>query len=122
MVAHCRLLVVEDDPTSRRLLASLLVNMGYNVTSAATGEEAMSVLYSEEWCDAVLTDVVMPGISGIELANCVHDVRPEVPVVLVTGAASAIDLAANLGMLALCKPITRERLAAVLDEALDAPA
>ena len=57
-------LLVEDDPTSRQFMATLLSDMGYAVTSAATGDEAMNYIYSEESCDIVLTDVVMPGMHG----------------------------------------------------------
>jgi CheY-like chemotaxis protein len=121
MIAHSHLLVVEGDPSTRRLLASLLLQMGYNVTSAATGEEALSVLYSEEWCDAVLTDTLLPGISGLELAARVHAVRADVPVVFVAGRARECPPAADPDGVAPAVPITRERLAAVLHDALDSP-
>jgi len=121
--AHLRsthsILVVEDDPTSRRLLASLLVEMGYDVTSAAGGEEALRYLYSEQTCDAVISDMIMPGMSGIELAARARDARPGLPVVFVTGKPDALELSIRVGSLALCKPVTRERLDGILQDALE---
>ena len=120
MASRHTILVVEDDPTSRRLLASLLVDMGYDVTSAAGGEEALSYLYSEHTCDAVVSDMVMPGMSGVELAARAREARPGVPVVFVTGKPDALDVSIQLGTLALCKPVTRESLSGVLESAFDA--
>ena len=85
MARLANVLLVEDDPTSRRLMAMLLSDMGYAVTSAASGDEAMRYIYSEESCDLVLTDVVMPGMSGLEFANRTRDARPGLPLLLVTG-------------------------------------
>jgi CheY-like chemotaxis protein len=112
-------LVVEDDPTSRRLLATLLADVGYDVTSAASGEEGMAYLYSEHTCDVVLSDIIMPGMSGVELARRARDARPGLPVILVTGKTDAIELSIKTGSLALCKPVTRDSLSGVLEEALD---
>jgi CheY-like chemotaxis protein len=63
------ILLVEDDPTSRYFMAALLSDMGYTVTSTASGDEALQFLYSEEPCDLVFADIVLPGMSGIELAR-----------------------------------------------------
>ena len=114
-----RILLVEDDPASRHLLSSMLVEMGYGVTSVADGDEAIRYLYSEESCDLVLSDLVMPAMSGVELARLTRDARPGLPFVFVTGKPGAIDAALAFGSVALPKPITRERLAQVLSATLD---
>jgi len=118
MARLANVLLVEDDPTSRRLMAMLLSDMGYAVTSAASGDEAMRYIYSEESCDIVLTDVVMPGMSGLEFANRTRDARPGLPLLLVTGNPDGMQAALDAGALPLPKPISRTRLAGILDDAL----
>jgi CheY-like chemotaxis protein len=112
------ILLVEDDPTSRHLMAAMLSDMGYGVTSAANGNEALQFLYSEESCDVVFADIVMPGMSGIELARRTSEARPGLPTVLVTGRTEGWKEAIDAGALALPKPVSRERLADVLADAL----
>jgi CheY-like chemotaxis protein len=114
------LLLVDDDPGSRCLMAGLLANMGYHVTSAAGGDEALSFLYSESQCDLVLCDIYMPGMSGIELAQRSRDARPGLPLLFVTGRAEGVDRSIEAGILALRKPVTRDMLSRVIDEALAA--
>src|SRR5262245_20150864 len=99
-------------------MAAMLLDMGYGVTSAAGADEALHFLYTEESCDLVLSDVMMPGMSGIELAHRVHDARPGLPLVLITGIPHAIDVAVATGSLAVPKPVTRTRLADILEDAL----
>jgi CheY-like chemotaxis protein len=115
------ILLVDDEPTSRYLMAALLVDMGYAVTSAASGDEAMHVLQSKEACDLLLSDVVMPGMSGVELARQSREARPGLPAVLVTGKAEGWRTALEEGALAMSKPVNRERLANVLSDALRTP-
>lgn len=113
-----RILLVEDDAASRRLLAAMLHEMGNAVTSAASGDEALRYLYAEEGCDVVISDILMPNMSGIELARRMRDARPGLPVIFVTGEPSGIDIALDNGALALPKPVVRSTLSEVLDEAL----
>jgi CheY-like chemotaxis protein len=112
------LLLVDDDPTSRCLMAGLLVDMGYHVTSAAGGDEALNFLYSESACDLVLADVCMPGMSGIELARRTRDARPGMPVLFVTGRAEGIAQSLDAGVFAIRKPVSRDVLTRVIDDAL----
>ena len=58
-------------------------------------------------------------MSGIELRARAQDVRSGLPVVLVTGRPKAIDLSIGIGSIALCKPVTRDALKAVLDDVFD---
>ena len=118
MADRPNLLLVEDDATSRRLLTSLLVLMGYDVTSAASGNEALLYLYSERACDAVVTDVIMPGMSGLELAKRARDTRPGLPIVCITGNLEGVDLTRTTDMITLRKPISSDRLGEALDKVL----
>ena len=115
------ILLVDDEPTSRHLMAALLADMGYVVTSAASGDEAMRFLSSKQACDVLFSDVVMPGMSGPELARRSREARPGLPTILVTGKAEGWRITLEEGALAMSKPVNRERLANVLAEALSAP-
>jgi len=79
-----RLLVVDDMEAMRLALEDCLRMQGYEVESAASGEEALEILRSQRF-DLLLTDQAMPGISGIELAELAARVHPDVPIVLLTG-------------------------------------
>jgi putative two-component system response regulator len=79
-----RLLVVDDMEAMRLALEDCLRLQGYDVVSAASGEEALEHLRSQRF-DLLLTDQGMPGISGIELAEVTARIHPDVPIVLLTG-------------------------------------
>ena len=79
-----RLLVVDDMEAMRLALEDCLRLQGYDVVSAASGEEALDFLRSQRF-DLLLTDQAMPGLSGIELAEVTVRIHPDVPVVLLTG-------------------------------------
>jgi DNA-binding NtrC family response regulator len=117
-MSHANVLVVEDDPRARELMSALLIDMGYQVTSTENGDEALRYLYSEEACDVILSDVVMPGMSGVELARRCQEARPGLPVVLISGKPEGIASAMRSPSLALAKPFTRGRLSEMLDTAL----
>jgi CheY-like chemotaxis protein len=112
------ILLVEDDASVRRLLAILLESAGYRVTAAADGAEALAIVAeSQRRFDLLLSDYVMPGQSGLELANALRASWPELHVVLMTGHAEIPGSAvAELprGAELLGKPFTREQLQRVI--------
>jgi two-component system cell cycle sensor histidine kinase/response regulator CckA len=77
-------LVVEDAPAVRVLASRMLQNGGYRVVEAGSGDEALR-LAAECAPDVLLTDVVMPGMSGGDLADALRGVLPELPVVFMSG-------------------------------------
>ncbi len=79
-----RLLIVDDMESMRMALEDTLRLHGYEVISAASGEEALQLLRSQRF-DLLLTDQAMPGLSGIELAEATARIHPDVPIVLLTG-------------------------------------
>jgi CheY-like chemotaxis protein len=80
-----RVLIVEDEPDLIDVAASLFTSMGYEVTTATSGQEAMEVLERDEF-DILFTDVVMPnGISGIELASYARAQHPNTKIMLASG-------------------------------------
>ena len=79
--------MVDDDASTRTVMAAGLGDDGYEVRTAASAEEALPLVMQERF-DAVVTDVVMGGMSGIALLRKIRDVRPALPVVVITGYGS----------------------------------
>ena len=105
-----RILVVEDDLFFRQMYADLLTEEGYDVATAASGDEALDLLGKRD-CQLVISDLVMPGMSGIELLSRVKQQSPTVDVILVTGHAnleSAILALKNGARDYLLKPFNHE--------------
>ena len=88
-----RLLCVDDDSAFRQFYQNLLGSYGYEVTVAANGPQALRVLLSHK-VDAVLTDMEMPEMTGAELAVRLKKMRPELPVLLVSGSKAQGSLSA----------------------------
>jgi len=84
MDALRKVLVVDDDPVVGKSFDRVLSGKGYAVITARNGEEALSKLNAEDY-DVVFTDIKMPGMSGLEVAERVKASRPWLPVVIVTG-------------------------------------
>lgn len=87
MSALHKVLVVDDDPVVGRSFDRVLSGKGYAVITAASGQEALNKLETENY-DVVFTDIKMPGMSGLEMAEQVKQRRPWLPVVIVTGYGS----------------------------------
>jgi CheY-like chemotaxis protein len=79
-----KILVVDDDPVVGKSFDRVLTGKGYAVITAADGEEALRKLSTETY-DLVFTDIRMPGMSGLEVAERVKTSQPWLPVVIVTG-------------------------------------
>ena len=78
-----RILIVEDDEKLRSLMSSMITMMGFEVTSAASGDEALNQFEKKPF-DLVLTDLNMPGMDGWRLARHIKSLSPDTPVVLST--------------------------------------
>jgi len=87
MSALRKVLVVDDDPVVAKSFDRVLSGKGYAVITAASGQEALNKLETEDY-DVVFTDIKMPGMSGLEMAEQVKERRPWLPVVIVTGYGS----------------------------------
>ena len=83
-----KVLVVDDDPVVGKSFHRVLSNKGYAVVTAADGAEALAKIAAESY-DAVYTDIRMPGMDGVELARNIKANRPWMPVVIVSGYATA---------------------------------
>ena len=87
METRPRVLVVDDDPNLTELLVDTLEVIGYEATPALSPKEALRML-SEESFNLVVTDISMPGMSGIELMQRIKEERADLPVMLITGVGS----------------------------------
>ena len=87
MSALRKILVVDDDPVVGKSFDRVLSGKGYAVITASNAQEALSKLDAEDY-DVVYTDIKMPGMSGLEMAEQVKARRPWLPVVIVTGYGS----------------------------------
>ncbi len=120
-MTHGRILIVDDEDSTREYLAMMLEREGYEVSASGDGKKAVK-LNSQESFDAVITDIQMPGMDGLQLLGSLRDNDPTVPVIIVTGHASqesAIE-ALNLGAFYyLLKPVSNEELKQVVRNALE---
>ncbi|MEU4691434.1 PAS domain S-box protein [Actinoplanes sp. NPDC023714] len=82
-------LVVEDEAVLARVVTRILVNGGYHVLTATGGEEALT-LFRLHGCDALLTDVIMPEMSGRRVAEVIHESRPGLPVLYMSGYSNGL--------------------------------
>ena len=113
------ILVVEDDPRVSRSTVDALDELGYRPLSCAGGPEALEVLAEHSEIDLVLTDVMMPEMTGTELAAEVRRLYPRVPVLFVTGyVGEAGDADELIGGELLRKPFTVAALAHAVESAL----
>ena len=123
MTAARKVLVVDDDPAVRKSIDRVLTGKGYAVITAENGEEAMRKLNEEKY-DLVYTDIRMPGMSGLEVAEQVKARKPWTPVVIITGygteAAQARAKAAGVSSF-VHKPLSPEMIEDSARDALAAP-
>jgi signal transduction histidine kinase/ActR/RegA family two-component response regulator len=122
-VGHETLLLCEDEPSVRKLIASMLQSAGYDVLVADSGRTALSLSRDRSDVALVITDVVMPDMNGVELARALRERMPEVQILYLSGYTSDIlDTRAELDKKdrLLEKPITREALLRAVRQSLDA--
>jgi two-component system, cell cycle sensor histidine kinase and response regulator CckA len=117
------LLVVEDEEDVRRLLTLILRKRGYQVLEASCGQEALRIFEQHAaGIDLVLTDMVMPQISGRQLGEMLEKMRPGIKIVYMSGYTDDVLVrtgALRPGMSFLQKPLRPETLASKIREALD---
>jgi CheY-like chemotaxis protein len=118
------ILVVEDEAPIRRFLRLLLESLGYRVLEAPDGPEALSLAATLPRVDLLVSDVVMPRMSGPLLACRLREAHPELAILFISGyiESEAGGEASPPGARFLEKPFTREELARAVRELLDARA
>lgn len=112
--APATILVVDDDPEVREIVAEFLSDFGHEVLSASGGAEAMEILGKTSKLDLVITDVRMPDISGIELAEVATQQRRDLKVILISG----YFVSQQIGRRVLRKPFRMQDLELAVREEL----
>lgn len=115
------ILVVDDDPLSLGVTAGLLEQVGYQVSAFNNANDAIAFLDSNS-SDVVLTDIKMPGVTGIELLERIRSIDPELPVILMTAYAelkTAIDAVQKGAFGFLQKPYKPAQLFQSIKKAVD---
>jgi len=117
-------LLVEDQPEVRQLALHALSLYGYRVLSAANGAEALAIA-RQEACriELVLSDVVMPGMTGPDLAKAMEPIRPGIKVLLMSGYSDEASMPGGIpaDLAYIQKPFTPETLARKIRQVLDVP-
>jgi DNA-binding response OmpR family regulator len=117
-----RVLVVDDETSIADTTATILSMSGYSAMAAYDGNDALEIALVAP-PHMVITDVVLPGMNGIELAITIQRVFPDCQILLFSGQASTVDLLAAAGAAGhhftlLSKPVPPERLLAMVKEKL----
>jgi DNA-binding NtrC family response regulator len=120
-VAEHVILVVDDEEAQRTVLAGFLRKRGFEVLASASVDEALKLAASRT-IDLVLTDLKMPGRTGVDLLDGIREINPEVPVVLMTAfgtVASAVDAMKHGAADFLTKPIDLDQLEVLVARTLE---
>ena len=105
-----RILVVEDDPNTRRMLADRLERSGYSVESASDGQEGLDALQKGAF-DGMILDIYMPRLNGFDILRHLRESRSLIPVMMITGHPECADQAiAGGAKVCLIKPFSLDEL------------
>jgi DNA-binding response OmpR family regulator len=113
-----RVLVIDDEAALRGLLRDMLSACGYDVDVAEDGAAAIARFQQREY-HAVITDLLMPGMNGFEVAGALRTINPEIRIIMLTGSAPHLTAARarEAGLTLLHKPIALRDLKAAVDAA-----
>jgi CheY-like chemotaxis protein len=112
-------LVVEDDQAVGRFSTEVLHDLGYRTTWATDAAQALALLAEDNLrFDLVFSDVIMPGMDGVEFARRVRERYPGLPVVLTSGYSTALVEQGSRGFELVQKPYSVEALSRVLRQAM----
>jgi len=117
---QAKLLIVDDELSVRDSLAKWFQEEGYQVGAAEDGNDALTRLAEGRW-DAALVDIKMPGIDGIELQRRMHEIDPELTVIMMTGYASvetAVSALKNGAYDYVTKPLDPDEIAHLVKNAI----
>jgi len=106
-------LLVDDDALVSMGAADMLADLGHSVTEASSGMQALQILEADPQFDLVVTDYAMPGMTGLDLAAKIKQLRPHIPIIIATGYAELPPDAPH-DFLRLGKPYTQEELSEMI--------
>jgi PAS domain S-box-containing protein len=114
-----RVLLVEDNDDVGAFSTELLEDLGYTVRRVAEANAALAILAANEFAvDLVFSDVIMPGMNGVELAGIIRERYPGLPVVLTSGYSNVLAENAHHGFELIQKPYSVESLSRILKKAI----
>ena len=114
-----RILVVEDNEDVGRFSTELLQDLGYATRRADNAKQALALIAADQSAfDLVFSDVIMPGMNGVELATIIRERHPHLPVVLTSGYSSVLAENAHHGFELIQKPYSVEALSRALRRAI----
>jgi signal transduction histidine kinase/CheY-like chemotaxis protein len=114
---RAEILVVEDNEEVGQFAETLLSELGHSVTLATSGEEALELTRGRDF-DLVFSDVVMPGMGGLRLAERLAEEKPDLPVILATGYSQEIAQSGSGGRPVILKPYRLSTLSEALADAM----
>ena len=118
--SRATILVAEDEPIIRNLLNLILTKSGYNVLSATDGQEALQIASEHDYgIDMLVSDIQMPGMTGVELAKELERFRPNLPILLMSGFSQGM-LILETGWSFLEKPFFPSAMLQKVSESLHA--
>lgn len=117
--ASLTVLVVDDDPLVLENTSALLEDLGYRVTAVDNCEAALCLLRRQDDFDILVTDHMMPGMTGAQLAETIRTERPGLPVLLVSGYADLAE--GNRRLHTLAKPLNQASLVHAMNQAMNRP-
>jgi two-component system, NtrC family, sensor kinase len=121
LVKPATVLLVEDHPDVSAVGSDYVEQCGFKVVCASSAEVAVDILNQRGDIDLVFSDIVMPGMSGLELGRLIREHHPETPVVLASGYSDRAAVAVREGFTLLQKPYSLEALRKSLTEAMQSP-
>lgn len=116
-----KILIVDDDQAMLDFLSKALTKSGHDVTTKDNGKDALNILQSDQEFDLILSDVIMPGIDGIELSKEAAKLLPKLKIMFITGF-SAVALGdknpKKTGKTVITKPFHLSELVAQVEKIL----
>ncbi len=94
-----RILIVEDDDLMREYVVELMTSFGYSVATATDGMDAMRAIVQMPSLALIFTDIAMPGLDGIVLADMIKQHRPKIKILYTTGGSGILRMKAQAGIL-----------------------
>ncbi|HBK09342.1 MAG TPA: hypothetical protein DDZ81_26360 [Acetobacteraceae bacterium] len=116
--SEATILLVDDDDPVRSVTASMLLDLGYKVLDAEGGETALTILSDNRCVDILMTDLVMPGMNGIQLATAARAAHPGLSVIFITGYADQVGTTVASGDRLVRKPFGAADLHRIIEAAL----
>jgi two-component system NtrC family response regulator len=119
-VKKSSILLIDDDDSLRRVMEFSLTEAGHTVRTAASGEDGLQ-LFDKDPFDAVITDITMPGMSGMDVLAKVHQRDAHIPVIVITAYGtieSAVEAMKKGAFDYITKPVSRDELRLTLEKAI----